>query len=208
MDSKSPIEAVLSKIFGQPVVLSSKDGPNVLEIDVDFYMGAALLHSQPENDEKNIDRQRDSNPSDISHKIFKEEGQFPEENHEYKTGLASTDISKIPEVDSTLQISLKIRKEVITVLKVKGSDSVENLRHHIKDKLGISPDLHNIYFSGIELKDGRQLFTYNIPNEAVLNLILKTEDKSFGIYVKLLDGRNLVIKVKPLDTIKSLYSII
>ncbi len=58
----------------------------------------------------------------------------------------------------------------ITALEVEASDSLENVKQKIQDKLGIPADVQRLIFGSNSLEDGRTLVNYNITNGATLLL--------------------------------------
>ncbi|NP_001153849.1 ubiquitin C-like [Acyrthosiphon pisum] len=72
-----------------------------------------------------------------------------------------------------IQIFIKELNGKMTKFKVKTSDSIENLRAKIHDKLGIIPDKHRLIFAGRQLENGRTLSSYKIHDGSRLHLVMR-----------------------------------
>lgn len=76
----------------------------------------------------------------------------------------------IPFDVSAMQIKIKDISSNELLLEVESSDTIEALKQKIYDKNNVLPEKQKLFFSGIELIDGRTLADYNIKSNNTIDL--------------------------------------
>ena len=110
---------------------------------------------------------------------------------------------------STVILSLQIYRLEVTILsegtrlvtlEVNPTDSILELKREIQNITGVPPKEQSLRFDGIELKNERTIFEYNIQNKSYINLVAQM----IKVYVlNPLTQERITLVQKPRDTIGS-----
>ena len=116
-------------------------------------------------------------------------GQLLEDDHilsDYKIMTEST-LQLVQQIRRSMQIFIQTLSGKTITLEIEPSDTIENVKVKIQEKIGLQPHIQHLSFSGQQLEDSRALLDYNVQAESILHL----STSSMQIFVKTLSGKTI-----------------
>lgn len=77
------------------------------------------------------------------------------------------------EFGQPMQIFVKNLNGQTSTVEVEETESVEDVKTKIREKLGVPAEQQVLVFGGKQLQDGHQINEYNIQAESTLHLVLR-----------------------------------
>jgi len=74
---------------------------------------------------------------------------------------------------SAMQIVVKTLTGKAIPLSVEPGDTIEAVKQRIQDQVGLPPDQQRLLYSGKQLEDNRSISDYDIPDHAILHVVLR-----------------------------------
>lgn len=101
-----------------------------------------------------------------------------------------------------MHIIVGISKGETLLLEVKTSDTAENVKAKIYDRVGITPRQMKLFFRGVSLEDVKILSDYDVQRGSTLQLGLRSVFTS-EIFIEIFNEKTVVIEFDLLDTIRN-----
>ena len=95
-------------------------------------------------------------------------------------------------------IYIKTLSEKKITIDVQPSNTIIDIKEKIKEKENIHPARQKLLFRGTELINNKTLVDYNIKNESILQLIIKSP---ILFFVKTITNQTIMVKAQLSDTI-------
>ena len=164
IQKESTLVLIQDPLGGMPIFIKALTGKTI------------TLNVKPETSIKNVkvEIQRRKGIS-IDEQRLHFGGQELKDDHmlrDYNVHIESTLYLRLKGQCGRMPIYVMKPTGTMTTLDVLPSDNVENVKHEIYEKDGISPDEQYLIFDGKELEDGRTLRDVNIEKGSMLQLVL------------------------------------
>ncbi len=103
-----------------------------------------------------------------------------------------------------MQIFVKTLTGKTVTLEIEPETSIKHIKAKIHNKEGIPTDQQRLIFGGRLLGDGNTLKDYNISQGSILYLVLKLGNVDMQIFVKMVTGKTITLRVEPETYIKNI----
>jgi len=101
--------------------------------------------------------------------------------------------------NDNIKISVVIYNDKNIILKIKSSDTVNDIKTRIQEKENISPEKQHLIYDGIQLRDHHLISHYKIKQDSIIQL-----EYSMQIFIQTFYGFIITLDVKPSDIIKNI----
>ena len=106
------------------------------------------------------------------------------------------------------QVFVKIPSGKIIKLKAEANDTIENIKVMVQHQERISPDYQELFFEGSELREGRTLGDYSIPEDGIIHLKYRENRRMYKVYAQIPNGKLIILDVMPTYSVVKCKSLI